>query len=64
LGELKQSNSKGKKERLLSNASGFLPAYLPSAGYLLGHPPHQFFFELAAYEVNWLKVELVLAPII
>ena len=26
--------------------------------------PTQFLFELAAYEVNWLKVELVLAPII
>ena len=42
-----------------------LPTCLLLAGYLLGHPhPTQFLFELAAYEVNWLKVELVLAPII
>ena len=41
-----------------------LPTCLLLATCLVIPHPTQFLFELAAYEVNWLKVELVLAPII
>jgi hypothetical protein len=64
LGELKQSTSKGKKDCFLMPQASCLPTCLLLATCLVIPHPTQFLFELAAYEVNWLKVELVLAPII